>query len=115
MKLVAETVGNTLVIRIDAERLDAAVAIRFKDRMRELTGQPAPRVVLDLARVTFLDSSGLGALVSVMKSLPPPTRLELACLMPNVQKVMQLTRMESVFRIHRSVSDALSEDMRDAG
>lgn len=115
MNLYAEARGGALVVHVDEERLDAAIAIRFKDLMREVTAQPSTRVVLDLSEVEFLDSSGLGAVVAVMKALAPGRRLELAGLRPNVEKVFRLTRMDSVFRIHTSVEDALVEGIRNAG
>ncbi|MFA5538023.1 MAG: STAS domain-containing protein [Gemmobacter sp.] len=100
MQIGAERTGDTLVARVAAERIDAAVAIQFKDRMRDVIGEPAPVVILDLSRVGFLDSSGLGALVAVMKLLEEGRRLELAGLTPMVRKVLRLTRMDSVFTIH---------------
>ncbi|MDF1620319.1 STAS domain-containing protein [Pseudothioclava nitratireducens] len=115
MNLYAEARAGALVVRVDEERLDAAIAIRFKDRMREICVQPAPRIVLDMSRIEFLDSSGLGAVVAVMKALSPNRRLELAGLTPNVEKVFRLTRMDSVFPIHASVEAMLSEGVRDAG
>jgi len=115
MNLYAEARDAALVVHLDEERLDAAIAIRFKDRMREVAHQPSARVVLDLSRVMFLDSSGLGAIVAVMKSLGASRPLELAGLTPNVAKVFHLTRMDSVFRIHADVASGLSEGLRDAG
>jgi anti-sigma B factor antagonist len=115
MNLYAESVEGVLLVRVGEERLDAAIAIRFKDRMREVTAQPAARVVLDMSQVDFLDSSGLGAVVAVMKSLAPGRKLELAGLTPNVEKVFRLTRMDSVFRIHADISDVTREGIRNAG
>ncbi|RLL72244.1 STAS domain-containing protein [Paenirhodobacter hankyongi] len=115
MNLYAEALGGALVVHLQEERLDAAIAIRFKDRMREVALQPSSRVVLDLSDVTFLDSSGLGAIVAVMKSLAPARQLELAGLTPTVEKVFRLTRMDTVFRIHPDVAAATSERLRDAG
>ena len=111
MNLYAETRGGALVVSVNEERLDAAIAIRFKERMREVTSQPGARVVLDMSQVEFLDSSGLGAVVAVMKSLVPDRRLELAGLTANVERVFRLTRMDSVFVIH----PAAPHDLRDAG
>ena len=111
MELVTERLADALLIRVMEQRIDAAVAIQFKDRMRELTDGAGPRVVLDLSRVGFLDSSGLGAVVAVMKHLGTTRRLELAGLTPAVEKVFRLTRMDSVFTIHATVppSGALSQ------
>jgi anti-sigma B factor antagonist len=111
MELVAEPRAGYLAIRVEVDRIDAASAIRFKDRMRELTQGSLGPVVLDLARVAFLDSSGLGAVVAAMKALGPDRPLELSGLTPTVQKVFRLTRMDSVFTIHSSLPDGL----RNAG
>lgn len=100
MNLTADLRGDMLVIRALDDRIDAAGAIQFKDRMRELTQVVSRRVVLDLSRVAFVDSSGLGAVVAVLKALAPDRKLELAGLTPTVQKVFRLTRMEQVFTIH---------------
>ena len=100
MKLTTETVPGAIIVRVDEERIDAAVAIQFKDRMRDLTSAGDATVILDLCRVGFIDSSGLGAIVAVMKFLAPARRLELAGLTPNVGRVFRLTRMDSVFTIH---------------
>ncbi len=107
MELLAEQRGEILVIRAMQDRIDAAGAIQFKDKMRELTKTPVPRVVLDLSRVAFLDSSGLGAVVAVLKALGPDRKLELSGLTATVQKVFRLTRMDSVFTIHDQVPDGL--------
>jgi anti-sigma B factor antagonist len=109
MQLATETVGDMLIVTATEDRIDAAGAIQFKERMRELVAQPAARVVLDLSAVTFLDSSGLGAVVSVMKLLGPGRRLELAGLTPTVDKVFRLTRMDSIFTIHAAVPGRLRD------
>lgn len=109
MQLVAEQHGEILVVHAMEDRIDAACAIQFKDRMREITQDTSPRVVLDMSRVAFLDSSGLGAVVAVMKALAPDRRLELSGLTANVQKVFRLTRMDTVFTIHPSVPDSLRQ------
>ena len=111
MELAAEERPGLLVVAVKAERIDAAAAIQFKDRMRELVQGAAPRVMLDMSRVAFLDSSGLGAVVAVMKLMGAERRLELAGLTPTVEKVFRLTRMDSVFTIHSAVPDGL----RDVG
>ncbi|MEM6636980.1 MAG: STAS domain-containing protein [Pseudomonadota bacterium] len=106
MDLNATTVGDTLLVTVDADRIDAAVAIRFKDGVREIVQNGPARIVLDLSRVDFVDSSGLGAVVAAMKLVGADRKLELAGLTPTVAKVFRLTRMENVFTIYPTVSDA---------
>jgi anti-sigma B factor antagonist len=96
------------IITVDADRIDAAVAIQFKDRMREVLATESPRYVLDLARVDFIDSSGLGAIVAAMKLMPKGGKLELAGLTPAVDKVFRMTRMDSIFAIHPSAEAAVA-------
>lgn len=114
MQLVCKDRGGLRVINVMEDRIDAAVAIQFKDRMRELTDDGPPHVVLDLSRVNFLDSSGLGAVVAAMKQVNAGRRLELAGLTPTVQKVFRLTRMDTVFTIHPS-AETVEAGYADAG
>ena len=50
MELVGEQRGEILVVHAMQDRIDAACAVQFKDRMRELTQMPLPRVVLDMSQ-----------------------------------------------------------------
>ncbi len=106
MNLETSDAGDFQVVTVRDQRIDAAVAIRFKDRMREVTATDSPHVVLDLSQVEFVDSSGLGAIVAAMKQLGSTRRLDLAGLTPAVERVFRLTRMDTVFTIHESVAQA---------
>ncbi|NJS38506.1 MAG: STAS domain-containing protein [Rhodobacteraceae bacterium] len=108
MQLQTQTRPKLLSVLVMEDRIDAASAIQFKEKMRDLTQSGEPRVVLDLARVQFLDSSGLGAIVAVKKLLGPDRALELSSLTPTVEKVFRLTRMDSIFTIHPTHAAALS-------
>ena len=106
MKLSPRRLGDVMVVEVGEDRIDAAVAIQFKDALRELAVEAPGRIVLDLGRVEFMDSSGLGAVIGAMKQLAPDRRLELASLTPTVAKVFRLTRMERIFTIHADPGDA---------
>ncbi|WP_442902577.1 STAS domain-containing protein [Frigidibacter sp. MR17.24] len=110
MNLQSLRQGPVLVVRVGEPRIDAAVAIQFKDRMRALIAE-APgieRVMLELGAVDFIDSSGLGAIVAVKRALDPAA-LDLAALTPPVERLFQLTRMVEFFRLHPGVSGAAQE------
>lgn len=106
MELDSSNVNGVQVISVMEDRIDSAGAIQFKDAVRAVLDDSAPRVVLDLGRVSFVDSSGLGAIVSVMKFLGPERKLDLAGLSPDVDKVFRLTRMDTVFGIYGDVASA---------
>lgn len=108
MSLTSTVDGDTRVITVNVERIDAAMAIQFKEDMRNETEEGPDRVVLDLSQVTFIDSSGLGAIVASMKQLGGNRRLDLAGLTPVVDKVFRLTRMDTVFNLFTTLDDALA-------
>ncbi len=110
MSLSSTVTGQTRVVTVHAERIDAAMAIQFKEDMRSATEGGPARVVLDLSQVTFIDSSGLGAIVASMKQLGAGRRLDLAGLTPVVEKVFRLTRMDTVFNLFGSLDDALAAE-----
>ena len=109
MKLQTELRDDALHVIVEEPRIDSAVAIRFKDKVREVAADGPLRVVLDLGQVEFLDSSGLGAVVAIMKLLGPDRTLELCNLSHNVDKVFRLTRMDRVFTIHADCDSAFGE------
>ena len=108
MQLQTQTRPKVISVQVMEDRIDAATAIQFKERMRDIAKIGDQRVVLDLARVQFLDSSGLGAIVAVKKLLGPDRVMELSGLTPTVEKVFRLTRMDTVFTIHPSLDAAVA-------
>lgn len=91
------------VVRVTVPRIDAAVASGLKESLVEMIDQGATRLVIDFSDVGFIDSSGLGAVVGVLKHMGRRGTVEVACLSPTVMKVFRLTRMTKVFTIHDSV------------
>jgi anti-sigma B factor antagonist len=108
MELVREDIGNVAVIRCLEERLDAIIAVQFKDHFRDLTDDATMHFVLDMSKVQFMDSSGLGAVVAVYKFLGREKCFDIAGLTPMVERVFKLTRMDSVFTIYRTMDDMLA-------
>ncbi|MDG3439576.1 STAS domain-containing protein [Nitrospirillum amazonense] len=99
--------NGTNVLTIDAGRLDAAIAVRFKDTFLAQELSPGP-VLIDMTGVSFIDSSGLGALISIVKHLKLPGRPGICGLQPSVKTMFSLTRMDRVFAIYPDVATALA-------
>ncbi|MDO5528469.1 MAG: STAS domain-containing protein [Paracoccus sp. (in: a-proteobacteria)] len=99
MNILLDDSGDELLIRVLETRIDAAAAGQFKDSLRPHVAAPGPNIVMDLSRVDFLDSSGLGAVIALRKILPEGRLMRLAGLTPNVARVFRLTRMDLVFDI----------------
>lgn len=97
MQVVFEPKGPILVLRILETHIGADTADAFRSKVLGLMPREGARVALDLSRVGFLDSSGLGALVSLLKLVRPTGELVLFGLKPSVQEILRLTHLDSVF------------------
>ena len=100
---------NVAIIRPATRRLDSAVAPAFKEAVLKLVHGGDKRIVLDLDGVDFMDSSGLGALVSVLKGLGGSGALGVCNVRGGVQSLFKLTRMDKVFTISGSLAEAVQK------
>ena len=110
MQLELNKTDGVSVVRCVEDRLDALVAVQFKDNFRAMIEQFDGGVVLDMDRVQFMDSSGLGAVVAVFKLVGPEKSFALCNLSPAVDRVLKLTRMDTIFSIFETL-DAAVETM----
>ena len=94
------------VLRLAGE-IDVATAPRLRDRLVQLVTEGPPRLVVDLSGVTFIDSMGLGALVSGLKrARAHDGDLRLAGATDHVAKVLSITRLDQAFVVADSVAEA---------
>ncbi|MEZ3498471.1 STAS domain-containing protein [Pantoea sp. KPR_PJ] len=108
MKLETEKIDNVLLVTPVARRLDASVALRFKEAVAALIQQGETQLILDFSRVDFIDSSCLGALISLLKSLSGKGQLVLCSLNANIKAMFSLTRMDRVFTLCGDRREALT-------
>ncbi len=89
--------------------VDVYTAPRLREKLVELSSQGHKQVVVDLERVEFLDSTGLGVLVGGLKRLRSNDGdLALVCTQPRILKVFEITGLTKVFSISGSVDEALA-------
>jgi len=106
MELQMETQGGVNIIHV-AGRLDLVGANALKDEVRRILQDPNPQLVLDLKKVDFINSSGLGALVSVLKDVRlVGGRLVLSDLAPYVREIFTITQLSNVFEIYPTEQEA---------
>ncbi|MFC0226723.1 STAS domain-containing protein [Serratia aquatilis] len=99
MNFETQSIGNVLVVTPLNRRLDAAVSSSFKEHMQTVIAQGANNILLDFSQVEFIDSSCLGALVSILKTLHGKGELAVCSLNGNIQSMFKLTRMDKIFTI----------------
>lgn len=88
-------------------RLDASVELSFRQQVLEIIKKNNEKILLDFSHVDFIDSSCLGALVSILKSLNGRGELVLCSLNSNTHDLFKLTRMDRIFSIKTNRQDAL--------
>jgi anti-anti-sigma regulatory factor len=117
--------SGTVVLKPTGERLDVEIAPQFRATLHELIRSGHRHFVVDLGGVTFIDSSGLGALISGLKMLKtskdrrrqprpePPRRparrgdIRLANVQAPVVSLLEIIRLHKVFATHDSVEQAV--------
>jgi anti-sigma B factor antagonist len=97
--MVLKQQDDVVVVEFQRKRIDAAFAVKFRDDIQALISQGNKKIVFNLELVEFIDSSGLGALVSVMKSLGGNQNMALCQVKDAVLTVFKLTRMDKIFVI----------------
>ncbi|MEJ7582789.1 MAG: STAS domain-containing protein [Acidimicrobiales bacterium] len=91
--------------------VDVATAPRLREKLIDLVNGGQHRIVIDLGGVEFLDSTGLGVLVGALKRVRTHDgELALVCDEPRILKVFEITGLTKVFRMHRSVDEAVAAD-----
>lgn len=108
------SLGNWVLVRIDGE-LDMATAGRLRQHMQSVTDKEPAGLVLDLNRVAFIDSTGLGVLVGVAKRMRVnESDFRIVCDQAHLLELFGLTRLDEVFAIFADYAHALADLDLDA-
>ncbi|MGD9972265.1 MAG: STAS domain-containing protein [Desulfatirhabdiaceae bacterium] len=107
MQMEDRIVGNVLVLRPMTSTIDASVSILFKGKIIDWTTKGYHLIVLDLSEVEFMDSSGLGILMSLLKTLGKEGRLVLCHIHDSVRSLFKITRVDRIIPICSDVDDAI--------
>ena len=109
MNLLIEQRGSAVLLTVQEERIDAHNSSELKAQMLKLFEEGKNNLVVDLHAVRFVDSSGLGALVSGFKNASSRNgSLKLSGLQLQVKSMFELTRLHRVFEIFADVDEALT-------
>lgn len=98
---------DVAVFHLRERRLDACAAGDFKDQIIDFIDEGNHRLVLDMSEVDFVDSSGLGAMVSVLKRVGLDGDLVVCGVCEAVMRMFRLARMDKIFSLVGSEDEAL--------
>ena len=109
MIINTERLPNANILTPAVRRLDASIAATFKATVTEEIGRDRKALIVDFSKVDFIDSSGLGMLVSLCKLMNGKGEMALCSLYPGIMIMFTLTRMDRIFRIYPDKNSALAQ------
>lgn len=98
---------GVIIIETD-QRLDSHDGPRLKDMVKDLAREDGLHLVIDMKQTVFIDSSGLGGLMSSLKSVSNSHgEIRIARPSPQALSLLRLTRLHRVFDIHDTLEGAI--------
>jgi anti-sigma B factor antagonist len=109
MKCNTEQADDVLVIEIEGEIMGGADSESFRNIIYKSIEEDKVFIVADLKNTTWMNSSGLGMLISGLTTLRSSGGdLRLTNLSEKVRRPLEITKLESVFLIYNSVEEAIN-------
>ena len=113
LELEATRRGNADIITLRGE-IDVYTAPRLRQAIVDLVDGGAAHVVVDMEKVDFLDSTGLGVLVEGLKRIKGRNgTLSIVATQDKILKIFDITGLNKAFPIHPSVDDAVREPVTE--
>lgn len=107
MKVQAKEFGETCVLEVEGE-IDAEHSLQLKRAIAKAREEHLKNFVLDFNHVTFIDSTGLGVLISLMRHLKEHGgELRLVGLQDEVRSIFEITRLFRIFDLCATVEEAV--------
>lgn len=109
MKVIPKEREGIKIFEIHGE-IDAEHAAALKKALQPVKQEDKQKVILDLAQVHFIDSTGLGILISLMRHLKEQEgQLVLCGLSSEVSSIFEMTRLFRVFDVSSNLEQALKK------
>ena len=100
--------GDVAVITLKGKLMGGPETQEVHDKVKELIAAGTTKVVIDLAKVKWMNSSGLGALMGALTSLRSAEGdLKLANVTGKVQSLFMITKLITIFESHESIEKAI--------
>ncbi len=81
-------------------KLNAVNSEEVKEEINRFFNDPGTKLILDLGNINFIDSSGFGVLLSVMKKAGKNSgEFRICCITPNVMELFRLLQLHTIFHL----------------
>ena len=107
--LKIENINNVIVVAFkDVNRFNAIISDTVKEKVKSLFTSPNTKLVLDLTGIDFIDSTGFGVFLSIMKTANNSFSYFKICnINEEVMELFKLLQLHNVFEIYKNLEDAL--------
>ncbi len=103
-----EPKSGLTVCHVDGE-IDINSSPQIKKSFDKLISAKTPKLVINLSKVTYVDSSGLATLVEILKNMKSyGGRMRLACMSSKVKSLFEITKLEKLFEIMADEESAVA-------
>ena len=110
MKATTRQVNEVTVVDLSGRITLGEGCSQLRDLIRDLIAKGHKKILLNLADVTYIDSSGIGELVSGFTAVKNADgQLRLLNLTKKVHDLLQITKLLTVFDVHDDEADAISK------
>lgn len=110
IKIIDETIDEVAVCKIEGKLAGLDGKGKIQDKVKDLVESKIVNVVLDLTKVSWIDSTGLGELIASLSSTKNNGgNLVLSNLQDPVQSLLKMTNLNQIFDVYENVEDALSK------
>ena len=108
MKLSSREISDVMILEPKGKIMGGSDATVLHDRLHEFIDQNKKKVVIDLAKVDWMNSTGLGILISGLTTLRNNDgELKLANVTDKIQSLLTITKLITVFESYDSVDEAV--------
>ncbi|MFQ5676442.1 MAG: STAS domain-containing protein [bacterium] len=109
MQIKEQRHGDVAVIALKGKLMGGPETIAVHDKVKELAENNVGKVVIDLGKVKWMNSSGLGTLIGSMTTLKNSGgELKLANVTEKVQSLFMITKLVTIFETHDDVEAAVN-------
>jgi anti-sigma B factor antagonist len=107
--LKTETIQDIIVVRFDnVNRFNALIAEPVKEQLKSYFTKPKTKLILNLENIDFVDSTGFGVFLSIMKTANNNYGFFKICsITPEVMELFKLLQLHNVFEIYSSLEDCI--------
>ena len=108
MQIKEQKLGDVAILSLKGKLMGGPETIADHDKVKELADNSVKKVVIDLSKVKWMNSSGLGTLIGSMTTLKNAGgELKLASVTEKVQSLFMITKLVTIFDTHDDVDSAV--------